>query len=545
MFSPKNTDTPNPFRPALQYLLSTRPRSNHSKNSSSGSLDSEPESSRSRMFSNSRSSTDYRNAPSIPLINISRSPSPFPRRHSGSNPVSDSDDDDWGDSSSTRHPFLPNEPRKLTGWNALLRGGGLGQFIFTTSAGWQLYIALLVFWLGGCEIGLILMNRIILWSGYLKENYTSHTKLMEMIAGVYKFRYPLTTTFFEMLITHGFVLLSAYITRLASPWLISSGLSGMIAPSHPLQSLNAPGFRGQGKNTGGWGSVSRWTSSFSGGIAGGGLFEFDFQVVKQVLPVAIVFVVKLSLSNLSFVYAELPIYVLARIGIVPISLLLTALLTQTPPSVSVVSSAVIATLTLLVATARGNVRVPWESIVAGVFSSFFVALYPIQLSRTYKSLLTSLVPQGELLGTFPSQAISSLPPDHSGTKEEARAYWRLLHYTSVISIIIFLPIVFFSGEIGDIRRNCYILDVGFHWLMVLCGGLGSWAVFWSTIALTRSTSPLTTCFLFVPRAAFLLPIMAGFKMPAYSWIGIGMCWASCAWFVRGRCKEGRVLGGLR
>lgn len=546
MFSAKNTDTPNPFRPALHYLLSNKPRSNHSKNSSSGSIDSDSETARSRMFSSSsRSSTDYRNTTSIPLISISRSPSPFQRRHSGSNPASDSDDDDWGDRSSSRHPFLPQEPRKLTGWKALLWGGGIGQFVFTTSIGWQLYVAILVLWLGGCEIGLILMNRIILWSGYLKDNYTSHTKLMELIAGVYKFPYPLTTTLLEMLITHGFVILSAYITRLASPWLISSGLSGMIAPSRPLQSSTSPGFRGQSRNTSGWGSVSKWTSSFSGGIAGGGLLEFDLQVVKQVLPLAIIFVAKVTLSNLSFAYAQLPIYVLARIGIVPISLILTAFLSQAPHSVSTISSALTATLTLLVATTRANVRVTWESIVAGVFSSFFVALYPVQLNRTYKSLLASLVPQGDLLTTFPSNSNSSLPPDHSGSKEEARAYWRLLHYTSLLSILIFLPIVFFSGEIGNISRNCYFLDVFFHWLMVLCGGLGSWAVFWSTIALTRATSPLTTSFLFVPRAAFLLPIMAGFKMPAYAWIGIGMCWASCAWFMRGRRKEGRMLGGLR
>jgi hypothetical protein len=289
--------------------------------------------------------------------------------------------------------------------------------------------------------------------------------------------------------------------------------------------------------------MSSWTSSFSGGIAGGGLLEFDFQVVKQVLPVAVIFVAKVSLSNLSFAYAQLPIYILARIGIVPISLLLTALLNQSSHSVSTISSALTATFTLLIATTHANGRVTWESIVAGIFSSFFVALYPVQLSRTYKSLVASMVPQGDLLTTFSSH--TSIPSDHSGTKEEARAYWRLLHYISLLSILIFIPIVFFSGEIGNISRNCYFLDNSFHWLMVLCGGLGSWAVFWCTIALTRTTSPLTTSFLFIPRAAFLLPLMAGLKMPAYAWIGIGMCWASCAWFLTGQRKEGRMLGGLR
>jgi hypothetical protein len=399
----------------------------------------------------------------------------------------------------------------------------------------------LVLWLGGCQIGLIIMNRIILWSGYLKENYTSHTKLMPLIAGVYKFPYPLTTTLIEMIMTHFWVLLSAYITRWVSPWLTSAGVSSMIAPSRPMPS-SSPGFRGQQKNVGILGSIGRWCTSFSGGIAGGGFFEFDLAVVKQVLPVAIIFVAKLTLSNLSFAYSQLPIYTLARVGIVPLSLLFTAFLTGASHSVSTLSSTLTATLTLLVATSRANARVTWESIVAGVFSSIFVALYPVQLHRTYKTLVASLVPQGELIGTFSS---SNAPVDYSGSREEARAYWRLLHYTSLLSIMILTPIVFLSGEISNISRNCYILDVFFHWLMVVCGGLGSWAVFFSTIALTRATSPLTSTFLFVPRAAFLLPIMAGFKMPSYAWIGIGMCWASCGWFLLGRRREGRPLERLR
>ncbi|KAH8590608.1 hypothetical protein B0O99DRAFT_301851 [Bisporella sp. PMI_857] len=552
MFSPKNTDTPNPFRPALQYLLSTTssdPRSNHSRKSSSGSLDSDNERPRAAMSSyNPKSSTEFRGSTSIPLINISRSPSPYARRHSNSNAGSeDTDDDDWGDNpqGSLRQPFL-SDGYKPTGWQGLLHYGGLGQWLFNTNFGWACYIAVLVIWLGGCQIGLTIMNRIVLWSGYLKENYTSHTKLMTLIAGVYKFPYPLTTTLIELLLTHCWIILSAYITRWVSPWLVKAGLSGMVAPSRALHSSGSPGFRGQSK-TGLVGVISHWASTRSGGIAGGGLFEFEWPVVKQCLPLAIIFVAKVALSNLSFAYAQLPIYVLARIGIVPISLLFTSLFTQQQHSVAVLSSTLTATLTLLVATIRSNVRVTWESIVAGVFSSFFVALYPVQIQRTYKSLLAALVPQGDSLTgiAMASNQHPHLPPDASGSPQEARAYWRLIHYTSTLSILIFFPLPLLSGEITNISRNCYFLDVFFHWLMVFCGGLGSWATFWSTIALTRATSPLTTTFLFIPRAAFLLPIMQGFKMPSFAWIGFGMCWASCAWFLKARRKEGRQFKGLR
>jgi hypothetical protein len=362
-----------------------------------------------------------------------------------------------------------------------------------------------------------------------------------MIAGVYKFPYPLTTTLIEMLITHGYLLLSAYITRWVSPWLKSAGLSGGIAPSRPLQSSVA-GFR-RGKNVESSNSLSRWTAFQTGGIAGGGLFEFDLQVAKTVLPCAVIFVAKVFLSNLSFAYARLQIYVLARIGIVPLALFFTYFLGGTQHSVSTVSSALTAAITLAVATIpQSSIPVTWESVLAGVFSSIFVALYPVQLQRTYKSLVASLVPQGNLLGTFPSSNTST---DFSGFREETRAYWLLLHYTSLLSILVFTPIVILSGELAIIWRNCYTLDIFFHWLMVLCGGTGSWAVFWATLALTRATSPLTTAFLFVPRAAFLLPVIAKFRMPAYTWIGIVMCWASCVWFLIARRKEGRSLERLR
>lgn len=553
MFSARNTDTPDPFRPALQYLLNaataTKPQTSQRKRSfsDSPSLDSEGDVPHSRMSTsyNPKSSTEFRNTP-IPLISISRSPSPYARRDSNSIAGSETDDDEWGDSYSSqlREPFLGYDGYKRTGWRGLFQQGGFGQWLFNTNIGWSCFVGVLVFWLGGCQIGLTVMNRIILWSGYLKENYTSHTKLMSLIAGVYKFPYPLTTTLIEMCLAHCWILLSAYITRWVSPWLVDAGLSGMIAPSRPLHSATAPGFRGQSKK-GVMGSMSQWSLLGSGGIAGGGLFEFDWPVVKQCLPVAIIFVLKVALSNVSFGYAQLSIYILARVGIVPISLILTALLSQ-QHSVATLSSTLTATLTLLVATLRSNVRVTWEPIVAGVFSSFFVALYPVQLQRTYKTLLSSLVPQGDILTSITStNAPSYLPPDASGSPAEARAYWRLIHYTSILSILIFLPLPFIFGEITDISRNCYILDFFFHWLMVFCGGLGSWAVFWSTIALTRATSPLTTSFLFVPRAAFLLPIMWKFKMPSFAWIGMGMCWASCAWFLRAKRKEGRLFRGLR
>lgn len=235
-------------------------------------------------------------------------------------------------------------------------------------------------------------------------------------------------------------------------------------------------------------------------------------------------------------------YTLARMGIVPLSLLLTATISRTSHSVAILSSALTATLNLLIASSRAGVRVTWESIVAGVFSSLFVAIYPILLLSTYRNLRASLTPQGDLLAEASPGAETS---DTTATREGTRAAWQLLHYTSSFSILFITMIVLISGEISHISRNCYFLDVPFFWFVILQSGLQSGFVFLCTILLTVATSPLTVSFLFIPRSAFQLVILSHFKMPVYCWVGIGMCWLSSLWFLLTRRREGRKLDRLR
>lgn len=538
MFSSRNIESPNPFRPAIQYLLSsTKTLSRQRRRSSSGSIDSERKDH--MMGASDRSpSTEIQN-PSIPLGNLHALP-PFREQQSGPNvpyASSDTDDDEWGDRPYTSTGLLyPREHGgKLTGWRHLPHGGGVGQFLFTTPHGWHIYIGLLVIWLGGCEIGLTIMNRIILWSGYLKENYTGHTNLMPLIAGVYKFPYPLTTALFEMLITHFLLILSAYLTRWISPWLNSAGLGGMVAPSQPISS-SSPGLRLKENDSNLLRRLAYLTGMGCGGIAGGGLFEFSPPVVKEILPLAVIAVVKVLLSNISFAYAPFGLYLCFRIGILPLSLAFTSSMGQTSHSATSIISALAATIALLLTIVRTDYHFSWEAMVAGVLSAIFVAYYPISIQNTYKSLLTNLIPQGELL---------SSNRDPSNSPASSRAYWRLLHYTSLLSILITLPIVVLSGEVQTIYRNCYILDVFFHWEMVLCGGIGSWAVFIGTVGLTRATSPLIPAFLFVPCSAILVAVMARFHLPLYQWCAVLACGGFSVWFAWARKKEGRREGGFR
>jgi hypothetical protein len=238
-------------------------------------------------------------------------------------------------------------------------------------------------------------------------------------------------------------------------------------------------------------------------------------------------------------YAPLPTYQLARIGITPLAIIFSCVLQKENISGSTLSAALVATLNLLFATIRSNVRVTWESIVAGVFSSFFVALYPILLLRTYRILVAGLVPQGDVLTGYPTSA------DDVGNREETRAFFRVLHYTSILSIAILTPIVVLFGDVPNIYHNIPFLDLPFFWSMALFGGMGSWSTFTSTLLMVKMTSPLSTTFVSVPRTAFQLAVINVFKIPSASWVGVILCWISSVWFVIARRSEGRMKERLK
>ena len=233
-------------------------------------------------------------------------------------------------------------------------------------------------------------------------------------------------------------------------------------------------------------------------------------------------------------------YTLSRIGIVPITLCITGWFTPATHSVSTLSATLTAVLNLFMASIRGNLRVTWESIVSGVFSTFFVAVYPILLGRIHHKRTNALVPQGESLTSFAANQAdgSSGGGANFGSKESTRAYWQILHYISAISILVTAPCALVSGEIFQILRNCYFLDVPWFWFLMLCSSLASFATFSITLALVRATSPLTANFIKVPRQAFQLTLLSG-RLPVHAWVGVALCWVGSVWFAVGRRQEGR------
>ncbi|KIV99309.1 uncharacterized protein PV09_08970 [Verruconis gallopava] len=513
----------NIFKPALHYLSQSIPSKTPSTpritHSDPDDIDSSPFENPLRQWHSRESSgeLDPRSAGGIPLINYSRTPSPTPYRGNRFRSATQSSDEGLAEDIRTGlRPLTGNgfESDERRGWwRNMTKSENLGGFLFGTWLGWQVYVALLVVWSFAAGFNLILMNRFILWTG------------------VYKFPYPLAHTWIQLAFTHGFLVLAACLTRLLAHPLRRLGLSSWIAPAYPSSTATHLSARK---------GLQKFNPLYilfskSGGIAGGGFLEFDRSVALDVAPLAVVYVGKVVLSNISYAYAQLPLYTLSRIPTVPVTLLLTACFGRTSHSVSTLSSALVITINLLIASVRKSERVIWESIVAGVFSSLFIALYPILLIRTHKKLIARQVSTGDIFTTQPESAFVS---GHH-TREETKAYWTLLHYTSMLSILLLSPLLLISGELPNILHNCYFLDVPWFWFLSSMGGLASFAVFSTTLAFVRATSPLTTEVVKLPRQAAQMMILEHFKLPVHVWVGISFVYAGSFWYAWVKRDEGR------
>jgi len=230
----------------------------------------------------------YLDAPrSIRLISLSRSPSPFARLRSAHQSEDEDEEETLADTRAGQvEPLVRRVSRNDPQYTKRLwQRGGLGHFLFNTPSGQRVYIGLLVFWLGGCEFGTLLLNRFIFWTG------------------TYKFPYPLTMTLLQLLLTHTLLLGFANLTRIARSALCMLGLGAVVAPSGPYangpQGFNQP----PGRRTL-WTKLANMLGLGRGGIAGGGLFEFRWMTAKHVLPLVLVFNAKLVLSNVSYAYEK-------------------------------------------------------------------------------------------------------------------------------------------------------------------------------------------------------------------------------------------------
>ncbi|KAI9837886.1 MAG: hypothetical protein M1838_004722, partial [Thelocarpon superellum] len=350
------------------------------------------------------------------------------------------------------------------------------------------------------------------------------------------FPYPLMTTCFQLFMTWLLVLAAARFTRTITRFPVPREIQLALTPR---RFPNASTLPLDIDDLGGLHARSPLWRAGGVGPAADNNAMWDWSIARRVLPLAAVYAAKVVLSNLSFAQAQLSMYLLTRIAIIPLSLVLTTALNATSHSASTISSSLIATLNLLIATTSSTFHVTPGSLALGLLSSFFTALYPIMLLQTYRSVMAAIVAQQHAHSD--ADVVSPTTTDLLSSKAEWRAFWLVLRYTAMMATLLVAPLLLLSNEWNDMQRNCYVLDVKVFWTIFICSGIGGWFVFVFTLLLVRATSPLTTTFLSVPRSAFSLLVLSPSRLPLHTILGILMCWLSSLWFLLSRRTE-RMTG---
>lgn len=177
-----------------------------------------------------------------------------------------------------------------------------------------------------------------------------------------------------------------------------------------------------------------------------------------------------------------------------------------------------------------ELRILPGNFFTGLLSSFLGALCPLLLNRTLSNLTSHPIAQG-----YSQQNPKQVPAElrtESEPLSEIRAGWLTLHYTFLWSIALLVPATFFSGELGHISRNCYVLDVKQFWAILFGSCFGHWVLLVSSLLLTRATSPITTVFLFLPNSAIQIVILSYTKLK----LGCHIALWICLWFGFGYLK---------
>ena len=100
-------------------------------------------------------------SPSVPLIDHSRSPSPFTRSESTAQLEDKVETVTFNQDLEENEPLVTVDLHGRSRATQVLYKDGLGQFFFGTATGWKTYTSLLIFWVGGCHFSLLLVNKSV------------------------------------------------------------------------------------------------------------------------------------------------------------------------------------------------------------------------------------------------------------------------------------------------------------------------------------------------------------------------------------------------
>ena len=187
-------------------------------------------------------------------------------------------------------------------------------------------------------------------------------------------------------------------------------------------------------------------------------YEFSPVIAKEVAPLTVIYVLMLAFNNICLKYVQVTFYQVARSLTILFNIVFTyTILNSTTSRGSLISCGIVFMGFML--GSYGEIDFSWAGLFFGVGSSFFVALYGIYVKKT-------------------------LPVVNNDQ-------WRLLHYNTTNALLIMLPIIFVSGEIGDIRAEVDFLGEFSFWTVMTLTGVTGFLINIAMFLQIKFTTPLT------------------------------------------------------
>jgi hypothetical protein len=415
-----------------------------------------------------------------------------------------SDDDDSYINDTASRDFVIEFDR-MADWRYMLLHGGLGHFL-VEDVGRGLLHTLIFALLFGSSIVFVIANRFIIWGSYLKENYTTQTRLLYMLGLEHSFAYPYTTAWLQLVVAYVSLVLFSTILLWKSTWLESSGLLRIAPVAHIRKSKHD--------------TVERdWK----------GLIKVQSGFFQQTFSSGLLVSAHIVLTTQSMVRTSMPAFVLARTGLVPLSLFLSMFLFNTRCTKTTLVSCISASIGLALSTFPHGGWFDRGDLTTGIVSSFIMALIPLKMITTYQTLVASSQSGKSQQGV--KDVHEKKTSNTLFTQQELLAYLHLSNHTLSLAIALLMPVVTLSGELTSFIENWSALDVRLYWALVLLSGVAGYVGFMTMILLSIATSPLSTTFVFIPLASLVWPIMLGNRLIPQVWLFLVGTWACCIWFL--------------
>lgn len=349
-----------------------------------------------------------------------------------------------------------------------------------------------------------------------------------------RFPYPVMTTLIQFLFTFLVVRLSSYLSRLCPSYLVSASSES---------------------------NETDWERRL-GSVADAASLSTDpeetsWSDAKEVFPLAIGYLLACVLDNVLIRYVpsdfrrselmdldqsrtQLPTYILFRITVIPLSLGLSIVIDHISLSILTIWSAVLAGLSLFLANVHFKHQISVGNIFLGITSSIVAALFPFLLLKTYQALCRNSALQRQLVQKpdLESVNIGSLARRQNGS----HVYWLTLHLTSLASTILLIPTLLLSGEVQDIYRNCYVLDIYVLWCLLAASGIMAGLALILTLLLCRAIAPVMSNLFLLPGNGLQLVLLSKFSLMLDTWIDMAMCWLASAYLIIGTAREAMAKG---